>query len=496
MRKQDHLVSLISSLTQGEKKFFIQHSRNGKEAKGYLKLYELLCRQNSYNPEAICKALGKSKTALANEKKYLENNLLTCLRLYHKNNAQVNILNSIADGVLLMERGQPEMATASIKNAITEATGFQQYPLAFHSHGLMLTLSSEPFNSFSQTEDVAEHHLLKMKEFAEQIKLTVAFEMLNAEVFTAYSKRKKDTTDAHRKETRRLLNNRLLKNAYSNFDLMCYKYNLQALLYARLGDTAANVEANKKCLSVYEQLNTIDVLGYWNAIANLTQSIIAHSSEEMYRAWMDKLDSRYYRHLPVDTQQIDKLLLAQKSIFTAGAYFNLLNKTAIAHETIRPFTKKFIKRFAYERKQMTTSHLTTTVYKVAACSFIIGDTSDCIDLLNRLFREVEENTSPDIYKNAKLLYVLAHAEWNKLQLFPGLIPGVINYMKKHEQYGPVEQVILKHFSLLNKPCTTKERKLWILKLREIIDSLSCNKETCRTIELVPYKQWLERINYN
>ena len=494
MRKQDHLVSLISSLTQGERKFFVQQSRSGQEGKSYLKLYELLCRHNNYNPDTLCKALNKSKTALANEKKYLEKNLLTSLRQYYEGNTHVSILNRIADGVLLMERNQPEMANVAIKGAIRSATVSQQYALAFHSHGLMLTLSSDPFVSFNETEAAGQYHLEKMKEMAEQIRLTVDFEMLNAEAFAAYTKRKKDITESHRKETQRLLRNRLLKKDYPNFDLMCYKYNLLALLNARIGDTASSVEANRKCLEIYEQQPVIDVLGYWNAVANLTQSIITHSSGKMYKEWMAKLDSRYYRHLPVDAAQIDKLLQTHKSIFTAGAYLGLLHNNEIAAETVRLFTKRFIKKFVQEKAMITASHFATTALKVATCSFLIGDVEDCIDILNRLFNAPGENLAPAAGKSARLLFIMAHLEWNNFQLIPGLVPGTINYLKKADEYGGAEEMILKQFAQLVKPLKKSELREWFATFKQMIEKLAAATKAQTGINLFPFQKWIER-NY-
>lgn len=46
MRKQDRIISLIQSLLRGEKKYFMQRSKAGDKDKSYLKLYELLSREN------------------------------------------------------------------------------------------------------------------------------------------------------------------------------------------------------------------------------------------------------------------------------------------------------------------------------------------------------------------------------------------------------------------------------------------------------------------
>lgn len=491
MRKKDRLIALISALTQGERKFFAQNNRSKYSTKSYIKLYELLLNKNEYNADELCKALNKSKAYLANDKKYLEKILLTSLRHYHEKNPQVAMLNHLAEAVLLMERNLPDMSAALVKQCITDAnlTGLPAF--TFHAHGLMLTLSSDPFGSFNETENTVILHLGKMKEAATQIQLTVDFELFNTVVFAAYNKRKKDITDAHRRETQKLLNNKLLKKDYSNFDFMSYKYNLQALLFSRIGNNLANIEVNRKCLQLYEQQTTIDAFGYWNALANLTQSIIASGNRQMYVDWMIKLESRFYHKLPVDASHIDRLLNDKKSIFISGAYYAQLCKNEISPEQVRIFTKKFIKKFDQERKLITASHFVSAVYKTAACCFIIDDVTDCIDLLNRLFNETDEVASPTMYKNAKLLFIIAHIEWNKFQLISSLIPSAINYLKKSGQYGQAEQLILQHFSQLSKLINAKARRLWFTSFKELIHSLSDNAKTETNIELTPFKIWIE-----
>ena len=208
---------------------------------------------------------------------------------------------------------------------------------------------------------------------------------------------------------------------------------------------------------------------------------------------MTKLESRYYHKLPVDAAHIDRLLSGKKSVFISGAYYSQLCKAEISEGEVRLFTKNFIKKFDQEKKLIAASHFVVAVYKTATCSFIIGDVADCIDLLNRLFNETGETVSPTMYKNAKLLFIMAHVEWNKFQLIPSLIPSLTNFLKKSNQYGYMEEVILKHFNKLSKPMNKKERRLWLEPFKKIIEELSKNPETRSSVELVPYTIWFDRI---
>ena len=490
MRKQDHLTALIHSLSQGERKYFSQRSRTAEGGKSYLKLYELLLKKSTYDAEALCKLLNKSKTVLANEKKYLEKNLLSALREYHEAHPQVSILNRIAESVLLMERNMPGLATSAAKSSIKASAALGLHPLEWHAHGLMLTLCSDPFVSFSVSEQTADYHLAKMKALAIQIRLATDFEILNTEVFAAYEKRKIDITDAHRKETQKLLKHKLLNTDYDSFIFSSYKYSLQSLLYARIGNTQANIEANKQLLMKYEQQASIDVIGYWNTIANLTQSIVAGGSKQQYETWISKLQSKHYHKLPVDAAYIDKMLTKHKNIFQSGATFRQLMTNEITQEETRKFTKKFLKSVAQEKRNTPGFHYTSTVYKTAACCFIIGDMDDCIDLLNKLLNETDESLNLNAYKNARMLFVMAHAQQQNYQLLPSLIQSVENYFRKAGIAHSTEQVILKHLLELAKTNNIKARKKWFTNFKETLQQLITQPEANKAIEALPLQQWV------
>jgi hypothetical protein len=60
-------------------KIFVQSSRPASSSKSYFKLYELLLKKKEYNADEICHLLKRNKADIANEKRYLEKNLLKAL---------------------------------------------------------------------------------------------------------------------------------------------------------------------------------------------------------------------------------------------------------------------------------------------------------------------------------------------------------------------------------------------------------------------------------
>lgn len=492
MRKQDEVIALISSLTQGERKFFIQRSRSGSSSKSYLKLYELLLKRDSYNAAELCRLLKKDKPGLANEKKYLEKNLLAALREYHDNHPQLKILNGIAEGIILMEKNMPQYASASIGRALKTSTELNSWPFAWQANSLMLTLCSDPFMSHADSGNRSKEYLQEMQAISTSIKLITDFELLCELVYESYSQRSSDVTETHRRETRKLLNHPLLKKDYTNSQLLSYKYSLQSLLFARLGDYFSNVDTNRKILALYETSSQVDKMGYWTAIANLTQSLIMAGDIVEYNAWMKKLSSRYYNNLHVDSQYIDKLLLQFKSVFDSGAYFRFLVNGEVSPEVVRVFIRRVVRNYTTERSIVTPFHFVSLVYKTAACCLLIGDLNECVFLLRKLFDEVSDSVNPIATKNARILFLMAHAQMGNAVLFPSLLQSFLSFAKRSGTASEAELLFVKQLAQLAGTQNKKDRRAWYKQTEEQLSHKRLRGDTQRLLEAIPVLKWVQK----
>lgn len=490
MRKQDQLVALIQSLTQGEKKHFMQHCRASGSGKSYLKLYELLLRRSSYDTDELCRLLKKTKAGLANEKKYLQSNLVNSLLQYHSNHPQLVPLNKVAEARLLMERNLPEMAVTALKQGIKASIEDYQ-PIAWHAHGLMLTLYSDPFMSFNEGAEAAKMHLQAMQQLATHIQLATDFELLNEKVFNAYHHRRLDTTAIHKKETRELLTHRLLLSDYDSFQLQSYKYSLQSLLYARLGDVNANVEVNRKNIQLYERQDKIDAIGYWNSIANLTQAIIVKANAAEYAAWMEKLGSKYYRKLPLDAEYISKMLEQHKNIFNSGAYFRFLYMGHIPANGIKAFAVQLLKSYKTEKELVPAYHFVSLVYKAAACSLVVNEPGSTIQLVSRLLNETSENVNSGSLKYARMIFMMAHAQVGNSLLLPSLQQSFINFYSKAGAANSEEIKFVRTLDALAKTTTKRERRAWFESMNTYLFAKKRDMYVQRMLAGLPIKQWIQ-----
>ena len=134
MRKQDHLVQLIASLSPAEKRNFKQFSSTQPGDKRYMALYKALENETNYNAESLMKKLNLSSKELRNDKYYLGQSLLKCLRNFEQPaiNVPVNRLVEISRNeiTILLGRGLHSYALEMADKAHKLAMEYEMFDMA------------------------------------------------------------------------------------------------------------------------------------------------------------------------------------------------------------------------------------------------------------------------------------------------------------------------------------------------------------------------------
>lgn len=114
------LFALIRSLTKAEKRHFRLYAKRnfGDKNVKFLKLFDLLDKQESYDAEKVRKAFPKSSvSALSNLRAHLNEQLLISLRLLHHNDASVRIHELLSFANVLYSKGLYLQSLEQLKRA-------------------------------------------------------------------------------------------------------------------------------------------------------------------------------------------------------------------------------------------------------------------------------------------------------------------------------------------------------------------------------------------
>ncbi|MCW3128050.1 MAG: hypothetical protein JWO03_3708 [Bacteroidetes bacterium] len=116
MRKQDHLIQLIHSLTPSEKKYFRQYISARHDSKDYEKLFDTLHKSDTYDADTVSRTLKKSKKNLADDKEYLQEILLRSLQNFHASSMpRARCFNGLIEADILAGKGMTEFGLARVR---------------------------------------------------------------------------------------------------------------------------------------------------------------------------------------------------------------------------------------------------------------------------------------------------------------------------------------------------------------------------------------------
>ncbi|MCB0755371.1 MAG: hypothetical protein H6601_07245 [Flavobacteriales bacterium] len=492
MRKQDHLIALIKSLTGTEKRQFVQMAKTEKRHKGYLKLYNALLHADHYDANELSLTLGKKKTDLANEKKYLEKVLMKALRNIRTEQPHVKAINSLIDANILIDKGLFELAAAKLKRAIDEAKRVSFHNIEWHAHGLMLTVASEPNEATNRMQDVTVIHLEGLNECARKMSITSEMELLSFRVYEAYDDRHFDQTESDRAETHMLIEHPLLNVDHTDQHIEFQKYNLLTLLYSRLRDTEAAVRVTAKWVSQVEKQDFIEPNEYITALSCHAQALISHGEISEIRSWLSDLNSNRYRNLPVDGERMKTLLGKYLYWHRSTAYYLFAHKgEKLGHECSQ-FVDDHIQEWEDTVQILSANHFITATVRIACCSLLMGRAQDALSMLNRLFNEFDMNVHPRRWGEAKTLYAMTLLSIGEYKLFPSAVKNAIYFLKKRELYQSLDRLVLAHFAQLPVEPEIGDVAILLKDLGSRINEWNVGNSGLTPTENLPYLVWSEQ----
>ncbi len=132
----DDLFELIQSLNASEKGYLKKFFGGIEESteKNFVILFDILCKQKSYDEEKLSKSLSKKNisTKISVLKNYLYKQVLRGLRAYHTDlSTNYTLRNSLDEAEILLRRGLIHQAQKSIEKAIHKAEESNAWPHLF-----------------------------------------------------------------------------------------------------------------------------------------------------------------------------------------------------------------------------------------------------------------------------------------------------------------------------------------------------------------------------
>ncbi len=255
MTVKDDLHQLIQSMSRTEKRYFkVQAKKSGDEQSNYVRLFNAINSQDSYNEEAIKKKFKKEKLGqnLHKEKVYLYRKLLQSLRAYRtEKSADAQIKDMLIDVAYLIERSLYQQAESVIRKAKQKAYDYEKYIALLQildaERNIINKLQTKNVNELVQENHQARNEVLKI------IHQENEYQQLESELFslslTKFSLRSEE-------ELKRLDKYRehplfLNESLPLSFQAKAILYKAKAAYYILINDRVKTYETYEKALELW-----------------------------------------------------------------------------------------------------------------------------------------------------------------------------------------------------------------------------------------------------
>lgn len=490
---QDNLFQLIKTLTKAEKRNFrLYVTRNQlSENLKFLHLFDILDKSKEYDEATIFKKEPEiKKEQLSNLKAHLYKQLLTSLRLLHKN-----------------------------KNADIDIREHLDYAKVLYTKGLYIQ-SLRILSKAKEMSNVNHQNFLKLE--------IVEFEKLieSRHITRAHEGRADELADESKETMQRLINTSQL----SNLSLQLYG------MYLQMGH-AKNEEdwqrVNEFLATNTANLPPVSKMSFFEKVylfqCHVWQSYIAQNWKNYYRyayKWVELFEnepimkindtSLYLKgvhnllnatYMTLDHTRLSTILdntqkylskhaevldentrtLAFHHLYSAKINKHFLEGSFTEGVKLVPEIEAQLKEFA---KTLDEHRILIFYYKIACLYFGSGNFDKAIDYLNKIINLKTGNLRTDIQCFARMLHLICHYEKGHYALLEYLIKSVYRFLSKNGDISGVMQEVLK---FLKRALFMKQKDLKneFADLKNRLEMLAQNPFERRSFVYLDIISWLE-----
>ncbi|MGE0566337.1 MAG: hypothetical protein AB7O73_00185 [Bacteroidia bacterium] len=436
-------------MSDGEKKFFIKSSSLQQGEKNYLRLFEYISEQPEYNEETLKEQIKKEPFIkhLASEKNQLFHHVLKSIRLYRINQkGSAYVFDKSKEIQILYERGLHELAdmeAETVKNIANQNELFHSLLEVLH-----LQIRFAPVSEIPNDEKCKRlQKLLEEKNSCiEQIDSIRIYTQLLSEV-EYYFNQSILIHDASRKYMlESFLNNPYLKNEPES---ICQKAKMLAsfsrmICYRLLRDheklslsvenTGSLFKKNEFLIREFPKL----YINYYGFKARL-EAINNNFGEA--KLFIDKVRE-------IKNEEFFSSPDLQNHIFSRLTVYDLMyaNYSGMFH-IIDSQLPEIQRKMEEEGDKIVAQERTTIHFLLFVNAFAKNEVTKALKHLNVILNSDFETSRQDLYRMAKLCYLLVHEEMNNESFLIYSYKSTQRFFKKLDHVFQYEAVFLKYFRL-------------------------------------------------
>ena len=440
MTKKESLHSLIHSLTRNEKRYFKVFCKASGKGQNYLKLFEAIEKQETYDETAIRKKFQGASflRQLHVTKNYLRTSILKSLRNFHSaNSKEIELKELLQNMEILFNKELFRHCEQELKKADQIAKDYELLPgqLEVENWKRKLIQAQTPHNRTAIADTLANRTQIinQMSNLTDYWKLAV-------EVSGAMGGYPIDTVP----------NLHWLQNPNHALTLRAKVLHFNARYLAGLskGENDSAVQA------LYELIDTLEQHPlrikehphqYAGTINNCLSYLVFQKSYEEAMV-LARRAKAFYAEWKVGSENKGLLKQVLRTYNVELEIYRDTRKFESDPETLTTI-ETFVETYTHK---MPPSYRLSFWFQLANIHFLRKDFSRSLHWLNQLLNARNKGVRTDLQVQARMLNLMVHTEQQNLFVLRYFVDSTRRFMKKQREVQPFERILLSFFAKLGR----------------------------------------------
>ncbi len=491
MKPSTELFSLIQTLTKSEKRFFKLNSSLQSGEKNYLKLFDFIEKQTSYNEDELKNYFSNEKFIqhLPSEKNHLYKLVLKSLRAYYSDQSvKSQLKQDIKNVEILYQKALYKECAKFVKRAKKTAVDYEKFYYLFELIAWEKKLMEEDYE-----EGLFNHNLDDLIEeetrVIGQLRNLAEYHILYSKINYVFRSGGFTRNEAERKVVEEISEYHLIKGKNTAISVRATSicYYIQGLCAASIRDyetalinfrkTKAILEKNQKIKSDLPNryIYTLNFLMHCYLDFNDFEN-----AEKMYKELCELNDNKEYKSLDSEVKIFSTAAIGKMQILTKQGEFSK------ALEIIPEIDSK-VEKYA---DKLNKEKILLIDYSKAYVYFGVGDFKQSLKLINGVLNDNEKQLRQDVYSFSRIFNLVIHFELGNFDFIEYESKSTSRFLNKHEKDYQIEKVFMKYIKKIAKEDFGPDKKIIFEDFYTEVEELMKDPSEQVILEYFDVKSWL------
>jgi hypothetical protein len=492
MNRPGDLFDLIKSMTRSEKRYFKLSASPQKGEKNYLRLFDAIDRQKSYDEEAIRSAFeGEAFVRqLHVAKNYLFRLILRSLRAYRaESSIDAEIECLMQDAGILYDKGLTRLCSAALKRARQLAEEYERDIRLLE----IIRMEDTYIPAKSPTREALDRDYDEWREVLKRIENAGDYDYLANRISLVLMYRGIPRGEEDAALIDEVMRHPLLTDERAPLSTSArrrFNYIHAGYHYSR-GETARaliHVERSVQLSESRFEHSSEYANGYVGSLTNLLLLLSDAGEDERFHDALRKM--RSFPEKLAEHGFSDERLIYRIFNFSTGIEMNHYNSRGEFERGVAmiPVVEEGCERL---RRYISSIDEIRFNYSIAWSLFGIGEHARALGYLNRVLEHSDMQGRQHVLYSAKILNLIIHYELGNVEHIEHLVKSTYRFLSRRNNLFALETVLLHYFRKLPALKSRHELTAWFGDLREELTPLADSPFEKQAFAYFNYLPWLQ-----